>query len=71
MTPAELAQHDAADRLRILDAAIADNRRGRTVRAAQSASTAAIDAGHARLLAERETAQRRLDELTTPARRAA
>lgn len=41
MSPAELARHDAADRVRVLDAAVAATRRGIAVRLAACACTVA------------------------------
>jgi hypothetical protein len=58
MTIDQLAAHNRADRLRVLDAAIAQTRRGITVRTdAHAHSVDAQRANLARLLAERVAAE--------------
>lgn len=52
----ELAAHDAADRRRIVEAALRDEMRGLALRSAQGGRTDAIEANVARLRAALETA---------------
>lgn len=56
MTGAELAAHDAAARVRTLEHALTEERRGRAIRAAQGGRTDAIDRNIARLITERDAA---------------
>jgi len=61
MTIDQLAAHNSADRLRVLDSAIAETYRGIEVRTAQHAHSVALhQANLERLKAEREALVRRI-----------